>query len=542
MSIPTLDRYPHGANLFIDGQPTILLGGQVHNSSTSCVESIIATFEKANKLNYNFVIGSISWLQFEPIEGQFDFSLLESQIRIAQEQNLKLVLIWFGAYKNAGSTYAPSWVRSNKDRFARAVSKKQQDSGRPSQGNAVLSVFSENLKLADMTAFQRLLRHLADLDKNHTVVMVQVENEAGLLGSSRDYSEPAEEAWNSHVPRELLASLEGALLPVDQVIRETWASAGSLKAGTWSEVFGDNWQAHEIFMAWHFASYIEALAKAGKAEKALPMYANAWLGPQAGQDQAGQWPSGGPSQNVIAIYKLAAPSLDFVSPDIYVETAIEQMAIYGRSDNPLFIPESRHNTGNLFWSIANHAAVGYAVFGGEDGRVGNQLSDAYAVLRQADQVIATAQKAGTIRPILLEDTQLETAVSFGNMTVKASNSRAKLKRFVEFAGLDLEIRDFQAISELEDLAVKIPSNADSRPFAMIIQESPTEFLLLGKGVNVDFEMPGSTVEIDNVEEGYFSENVWVPRRNLNGDERLNFLPLNTIGCAKVRVLVFEQNA
>ena len=57
------------------------------------------------------VIGAASWAQVEPVEGEFDFSTVDAQIEAARTRGMRLVLIWFGAFKNAGSTYAPGWVR-----------------------------------------------------------------------------------------------------------------------------------------------------------------------------------------------------------------------------------------------------------------------------------------------------------------------------------------------------------------------------------------------------------------------------------------------
>ena len=191
-SLPRLLRHETGYSFEIDGQRTVLLGGQIHNSSSSNIESIDASFAKVASLNYDFVISPISWKQFEAVEGKFDFTLLKHQLRAAEKLNLKLVLIWFGAFKNAKSSYAPAWVRSDLERFPRALN---QPSGEPNE-NATLSVFSQNLLESDLSAFSQLMKFLKSNDKKHTVIMVQIENEMGLLGSSRDYSAAAQAAWN----------------------------------------------------------------------------------------------------------------------------------------------------------------------------------------------------------------------------------------------------------------------------------------------------------------------------------------------------------
>ncbi len=540
MTLPTLTSHEHGFTFHVDGRPTILLGGQVHNSTTSSVASIAESFAKVRELNYNFVIGSLNWNQFEPAEGTFDTTLLQAQIKHAELNHLKLVLLWFGAFKNAASTYAPTWVRADRKRFPRAKKVEGADTGWGTNQSPVLSLFSSDLLAADRAAFEALMTHLRDNDPKHTVVMVQIENESGLLGASRDFSDLAEAKWQAAVPSELIEGLQTKLLAADSVTKETWQAAGSKLEGTWAEVFGNNWQAHEIFMAWHMGQYANTLAEAGKAIKNLPMYVNAWLGPQPGQDEAGQWPSGGPSKNVLGIWKIAAPRVDILSPDIYIEDAISVMQDYARPDNALFIPESRHIAGNMFWSLANHSGIGYAMFGAEDGRIGNQMSEAYGVLVEATEVIATAAAEGRIKAVLMQPEQLELPLAFGEITVTATNSLGKLKRFVEVAGVDLELKDFESISELEGAAVTIPSNSDARPFALVIQESPIDFLLIGKGINLQFASSEFEVEIDRVQEGWFNNGEWITGRELNGDERLQFVPLHEIACAKIRILPFKS--
>lgn len=498
MPLPEIVRHETGYQLLVDGKPTILLGGQVRNSSTSHAEYTDRVFRKAGSLNYNFVIGAVSWSEFEPEEGVFDFHLLEEQLKSARANKLRLALIWFGAFKNATGTYAPSWVRKDSTRFPRAqISVDSNSAIKNSRANPVLSVFSEALCQADTRAFEALMSYLSEHDPNHTVVMVQVENEVGLLGAARDYSPEAEAAWLEH---------------------------------------GSDWPTEEAFMAWGFASYCERLAKAGKRIKALPMFVNAWLGPQPGQTKPGDWPSGGPSTNVLEVWKATAPSIDILCPDIYVPESHSFMAIYHREDNPLFIPESRHKAADVAWALGEHHALGYSVFGAEDGRVGNKLSELYGVLIEADSVISQAQRDGRIWAVLPSQGAEKSSRIIGDTTVTAVDAFAALERFVEHAGVDLNLRRPEPASELENLPVAIDSATEFGPFGLVIQESPSEFLLIGQGVNLVFESARQTVEIDYVQEGKFTSNTWVKGRTLNGDERLNQVPLFEIGCARIRVL------
>ncbi len=498
--LPRLVRHETGFSFEIDGRKTVLLGGQIHNSSSSSIESIDSSFTKVASLNYDFVISPISWKQFETTEGNFDFTLLQHQIRKAESLKLKLVLIWFGAFKNAKSTYAPAWVRSDVQRFPRALN---EPGGSPSDV-PTLSVFSQNLLDADLKAFTQLMKFLKSKDKKHTVIMLQIENEMGLLGSSRDHSAAADSAWKARG-------------------------------------IADTWQENEKFMAEALAKYSNTLAKAGKEIKNLPMFVNAWLGPQPGQSEAGHWPSGGPSSLVLDVWKKFAPDIDMLTPDIYELKAVPVMAQYARDDNALFIPESRHVLGNLFWALGHHRAIGYSMFAAEDGRVGNLMSKAYEILREAKCTVAESQASGRIRALLMREPDAQQSVRFGDLVIEPKDTLAGLKRFVEVAGVDLLIKDAELQSELEDLAVVIESPGDNRPSGIVIQLSDTEYYFIGKGINLSFSEPGYRVEIDDVEEGRFENEKWIPMRNLNGDERLNIVPLHEIACVKVTIQKFKQN-
>jgi hypothetical protein len=498
MKTPRLIQFDSHFQLEVDGEPTILLGGQVHNSSTSTVAAIESSFAKVAQLNFNFVIAPISWAQFEASEGEFDFTLVEQIIRVAKVHSLRVALIWFGAFKNAKSTYAPSWVRADRARFPRALT----SDGAPEAKDPTLSVFSEELLQADKRAFTQLLAHLEQNDPDHQVVMVPIENEVGLLKASRDYSAQANLAWE----------LRGK---------------------------ADSWQEHERFMAQRFATYCNDLALAGKAKKNLPMFVNAWLGPQPGQDRAGQWPSGGPSALVLDTWKEFAPDIDILCPDIYVHEAIETMEIYHRDDNPLFIPESRHIVGNLLWALGHHGAIGYSVFGAEDGRIGNQISRLYELLNGCKKKVALAQAQQRTRALLITDEKDLASAKFGDLAITAADNLALVRRFVEVAGVDLLVKSYEPDSELEDLLVVIDSPGDSRPVALVIQESETTFFMVGRGINLDFAEPGFKIEIDSVERGHFENETWVVDRVLNGDERMNFLPLEDFSWSRVEILKFR---
>ena len=536
--LPALRATATGTQLIVDGRPVLLLGGQLHNSSPSSPEHMQPIWDRLADLGIRAVIGAASWAQVEPVEGSFDFSTVDAQIDAARARGMRLVLIWFGAFKNAASTYAPGWVRADRTRFPRAVAQGQKKAAFTYPGampKPVLTVFSPDLLEADRRAFVRFMEHLAEVDLDHVVAMVQVENEVGILRDSRDRSPVAEAAWQGPVPEALIEHLVAHQSELRPELAALWARQGSRRTGTWAEVFGDDWQADEVFMAWGFASYCGALAAAGKAVRPLPMYANAWLGPQPGQPEAGDYPSGGPVGRVVDVWKAAAPALDLVAPDIYVDDAKAVLRDYARQDNPLFVPESRVETGRLFWALGQHGAIGFSVFGVDDLRAGSQFGRACALLGEMEDVVTAAQAEGRIAGVLLDEGESEQQFSLSGYDVVARNARALLGQMLLDAGVGEPPPPPPPPSETEGAAVG-PTPADARPFGLLIAEAADQFLLVGQGVGLDFSRGADLVEVDSVEEGRFESGRWVPGRALNGDERLFLLPADDLGVVRIRLL------
>jgi hypothetical protein len=536
--LPVLRETAGGTQLVVDGRPVLLLGGQLHNSSASSPAHMLPLWDRLAGTGIGTVIGTASWAQVEPVEGTFDFSTVDAQIAEARARGLRLVLIWFGAFKNAASTYAPGWVRADLGRFPRAAVQKDRKQVFTYPGampKPVLSVFGTELLEADRRAFVRFLQHLAAADPHHVVVMGPGENVVGRRGAPRDRSPEAETVWKEPGPGELiehLAAHHGRLRPE---LAALWDRQGNRRSGTWSEVFGEDWEADEVFMAWGFARYVGALASAGKAVLPLPMYANAWLGPQAGQPEAGDYPSGGPVGRVLDVWKAAAPALDLVAPDIYVDDAKPVLRDYDRPDNPLFVPESRIETGRLFWALGHHRAIGFSVFGVDDLRPGSQFGRACALLSEMEDVVTSAQAEGRIAGILLEDGRTEQEFALGGYDVVARNARALLGRMLLDAGVAEPPPPPPPPSETDGAAVG-PTPADARSFGLLIEEAPGSFLLVGQGLTLDFSRGTDLVEVDAVEQGRFSAGRWVPGRVLNGDERLFVLPADDVAAVRIRLL------
>ncbi len=279
----------------VDGKPFLILGGELRNSSTSSLDYMKPIWPRMAADNLNTLLAPVSWELTEPEEGRFDFSLVDGMIAGTQDNHLHLVILWFGSWKNGDSFYAPAWVRSDLKRFPRA----QDQQGANME---ILSAFSNADRAADAHAFAALMKHIRAVDgSRHTVLMVQVENESGVLGSPRDYSPEAEAAWKSPVPEALLSFLTKNKDALQPELLDVWREAGFRDKGTWAEVFGTTQRADEIFEAWQYSQYIDAVAAAGKAEYPIPMYVNAWLTQYPGEP-GGEHPSGGAVSRMLDVW------------------------------------------------------------------------------------------------------------------------------------------------------------------------------------------------------------------------------------------------
>jgi beta-galactosidase GanA len=276
--IPHFRKTKTSSQLIVHGEPYLMLSAELHNSTLGSAEFMATTniWQNMKEMHINTLLGSVSWEQIEPMERHFDFTNLEAVVLAAREHGMKLVLLWFGSFKNALSTYVPAWVKRNVKRFPRVHT---VEAGNRRRTIELLSPFSETCWTADAKAFGMLMAHLRNFDAQHsTVVMVQVENEIGLLGDYRDRSKAAEREYSKAVPEDLLKHLrtEYTRLHPDFTKRFPDLRSASTKA-SWKEVFGSTSEinAEEIFMANAFSKYIQQVASAGKAAYPIPLYANA---------------------------------------------------------------------------------------------------------------------------------------------------------------------------------------------------------------------------------------------------------------------------
>ncbi|PSN59657.1 glycoside hydrolase [Corynespora cassiicola Philippines] len=339
-------------------------------------------WQNLKAMHINTLLGSVYWEQIEPTEGNFDFANLDSVILAAREHGFKLVLLWFGSFKNALSTYAPAWVKKDVKRFPRVHA---LEAGGKRRTLELISPFCQAGWEADAKAFGKLLEHLKEFDGvDQTVVMIQVENETGLLGDSRDRSKIADRKYKEPVPKELLQHLQSKYEELHPDFRKRFAglSTESVEGKTWKEVFGqeDEIHAEEMFMAHAFSSYISHVVDAGKAAYPIPLYANVWLNfddPSAldlvdipvvvgGGATAGVYPSGGPCPHTMDVWKFNMQSLDFIAPDLYFHDYETTCKNYRWGGQPLFIPEQRRDekgARRVWLAYGTYLSLGCSPFG-----------------------------------------------------------------------------------------------------------------------------------------------------------------------------------
>ena len=351
----------------------LVLGGELSNSAATSVADIDEVMPRMKALGLNTVLVPAYWELMEPEEGRFDFSLVDRTILQARQLRLKVVFLWFGAWKNSMSCYAPLWFKQNTKRFPRA----RTNNGKPLE---IASPFSEQVFQADNKAFEALVKHIS-LTGSDVVTMIQVENEIGMLEEARDHSSLAETVYKKGVPQELLVYLKKNQKTLHPWLRARFVAKGK----TWTEVFGDDIYTGEIFMAYYYAKYVGRLCKTARKYTQIPLYVNAAMNSRG--RKPGQYPSAGPLAHLIDLWHCGAPQLLCLAPDIYDTGFKGWTAQYALPNNPLFIPESRccENSGaRAMYAFGEHQALGFSPFAIDQASPSETASvtNAYALLRQ----------------------------------------------------------------------------------------------------------------------------------------------------------------
>jgi len=537
--LPAIVQRGAAKQLIVDGKPFLMLAGELHNSSASSSAYMEPIWPRLKALHLNTVIGTVSWELLEPEEGRFDFTLVDDQITAARRQNMHLVLLWFGSWKNTSSTYVPIWVKRDKKRFQWAQQHEEPTPEHPKRGLYALSAFSTNARDADARAFRALMHHIREVDPEHTVAMMQIENETGILTEGREYSAAAQAAWKGEVPAELISYLVAHKQSLNSEVSDVWSRNSYKTRGTWAEVFGSDRLSEEIFSAWFIGRYVDAVARAGQEELPLPMYANAWL-VQNSQQAPGDYPSGGPVSRVMDIWHAAAPSLQLLAPDIYIDDFAGTCASYKRQGNPLFFPESRPIPGNYIWAIGHDNALGVSPFAVDDLKEDDPVGELYKDLDGMAPLLLDAQSKGNVAAVAPRSSG-KTTVTLGGFAIDVKYAAMHVSNMVPVApgvqGSPVVVPDVVVSSA----ALK----AGQTGYGLIVAAAPDEFYILGRGISLTFTRPESEKNdwvLYGLEEGSFQNGKWIAGRHLNGDEgpTLRKLALPEKNLVLYRVRIYEH--
>lgn len=494
MSARILPRL-ESTGLVIDDRPFLIAGAELHNSGASTPDAIATSFEAVRRVGANTVLAPIAWEQFEPEEGRFDTSLLETMITTARRLELRLIPLWFGSWKNGRSSYVPHWVKRDHKRFPRV----ELSSGVYIE---LLSPFANESREADARAFSQLMRFISEFDHASTIPMVQVENEVGVLGDSRDRSALAKRAFAEAVPSGVIDVVaKSPQIPVHRA----WRDAGSRTQGTWADVFGSSVDGDEAFMAHAYAMYIEAVTAAGRAAHDLPCFVNAWLDVEvespsdavlsvAGGKVPGVYPSGGPLPRVGPIWEAVTPSIDFRAPDIYYGSFDHLCRIFREDSGILFIPEMHVSPGGvaqLVFAVGEHGAIGASPFAVDrlspDEPLWKELEDAYRMLRAADESLRIHPGAAR-RGFMLDRQTPVVDLTLGTLALHVDGTAAL-------------------------------AHSDHPVFGMFIEEGADSVLAMGRGFTVTFAAADRS-RIGMLSATEIEPGTSAPSRILNGDETL----------------------
>jgi beta-galactosidase GanA len=479
----------------VDGAPYLMMGAQVNNSS-AWPDEMPKVWPTVEAMGVNTLEVPIYWEQFEPTPGKYDPSMLHLLLEQARAHHVHLVLLWFGLYKNGSGHYTPEWIKLDEAHVPHVVN---------AQGRKVdsLAPYTEVGLNADRAAFVELMGDLKKADPQHTVLMVQVENEAGSWGSPRDFSAEANKLFAGQVPAAVLKAVGKG-------------------PGTWAEVFGKD--ADNNFYAWSIASYINKVAEAGKAVYPLPMYVNAPLrDPFHGGP--GSYESGSATDLVLPVWKAAAPAIDVIGTDHYdsnYNVYTKVLDLYHRPDNATFVPETGNEAvyARYLFAALGHGTIGFSPFGMDatgyynaplgaanlDAETFAPFVEAYRLIEPMQRVIAKLNFEGKVQAVAEDPANHVQMLTFGKWRAKVSYG------LTQFGGGEAK------------------GNKTPEGGALVAELGPDEFLVAGLHARVEFEPTeqGKQKQFLRVEEGYYENGVWHFVRVWNGDQTdygLNFTSL-----------------
>jgi beta-galactosidase GanA len=483
--------------LFVDGAPYLILGAQVHNSS-GWPAMLPKVWPAIETIGANTVEIPVYWEQLEPQPGVFDYSVVDTLLSEAREHRVRLVLLWFGTWKNGSSHYMPLWMKTGPDRYPRVLGAKGRLVESPSP-------YSRATLDADTRAFVALMRHLKEADQERTVIMVQVENEPGTWGSVRDYSPAAQKLFDAPVPADLLKALH--------------KEAGAANAN-WQAVFGSD--AEEFFHAWSVAHFIQQVAAAGKAEYPLPLYVNAALRDPMNPSR-GTYESGGATDNVIPIWKAAAPAIDLLAPDIYLDDSaryFKVLDLYRRPDNALFVPETGNSPAyaRYFFAALGRGTIGFSPFGVDYTGYANAPLGAPKINEESlAQFSLNYKLAG---PMMRDLARLSFEGKLHAVAEEEQTHTQTMDLGPWKAAVSYGVPSF-------GFGNNPPGNPQPEGRVLVADLGDNRFLVTGLFSRIDFQAsdPAQQREFLRVEEGTYENGAFTPIRIWNGDQTdygLNF--------------------
>jgi beta-galactosidase GanA len=508
--IPSIAQQNGRYALMVDGAPFLMLGAQSNNSS-DWPATLPKVWSAIEYLHANTLEIPIYWEQFEPRQGQFDYSQIDSVLAQARAHNVHLVLLWFGTWKNGSQHYMPEWMKLDTERYAHVVNKNGERVDSPSP-------FARASLDADIRAFTAFMRHLKAADPERTVLMVQVENETGTWGTLRDYSAEANKLFAAPVPGDVLKAMNKT----------------DAKVEGWAEVFGRD--ADVYFHAWAIARYVGQIALAGKAVYPLPLYVNAALrDPFKGEP--GTYESGGPTDNVLSIWKAEAPAIDVLAPDIYLldtQSYLKVIELYHRPDNALFIPETAGTprAARFLFAALGLQAIGYSPFGLDYTRTNHPermvpnepnafldpTAQDYTLLGPMMRDVARLSFEGKLQAVAEVEGQPMQTLHFGNWDAVVSFGAGRGGA----ATGNAEPIGRALVAQLSDnrfLVTGFHCRVDFRP-AGAVQQQKTQKIVAGTGQTPSALIDGNWQhrQFLRVEEGEYENGAFQSQRILNGDQ------------------------
>jgi len=515
MMIPHIDTINGKKVLIVDDKPYYAIAGEVHNSASSSIESTIEVLDRCKELNLNTVLIPMTWQLIEPVEGKFEFDLLDGIIKEASNRGLHLGILWFGSWKNAQCSYCPAWIKQRPDIYKRAELVKGKPAFKRPSGilkleTTTISPFSKETRDKDARAFATMMEHIKEVDTNYTVISIQVENETGFLGSDFDNCEKAIELFNKPVPLELIDYLTKHQETLHPYLRKCLNNQNDSFNSFFKKM------AKEVFIAYHTASYVEVVASAGKKVHPLPYVVNCWLNTKD-STKPGVYPCGGPVAKMIEIWQAAAPSIDVYCPDNYLTDFLGTCDDFVKGNNPLYIPESGLSTAlapREIYAIGHYNAMCFAPFGVEhvgDEKMTSLSRYAWLMGFAVDSKKRHAQNEQLYKKVnsLLVGAMPEIIKHYGtNDLVALIKERDKMSTKLVFG--DYELTNlFLPLKHLKDNAT------------LICRLSDDEFLLLVYGAMVSFNSLNKDkpyMQYLQIETGYYENGKWHVYKVLNGDE------------------------